>query len=404
MKKRIALVVNTLSGGGAERTVSNLSIGLSGKYDVDIVVNDDGRVDYPYEGRLISLNMPRTWERGGAAYQLTALLRRTRVLRRMKNSGRYAAVISFSEMTNFSNVLSGGRHGKTIASIRNSVGKRQRRGLWKRLALSVILPYICRNADLTVSCSKEIADELIRGYGLPAEKSAVIYNGLPLERIRAQAAAPLPEGTDAALENGKLLVSVGRLTPQKGHWHLLPVVKALRDAGLPVRLLILGEGELRPLLEERLARLGLQEHVLLPGFVENPYPYLARADAVVMPSLYEGFSNAIAEAMACGAPLICTDHETGARELLAPDTDYHVKIRDGIEEGACGVLVPVFEDGLRDRGEALSPEEAQMAEAIKRILRDEALAKRYREASLLRAEQLDIAAICGQWIDLIEAE
>ena len=403
MKKRIALVINTLSGGGAERTVSNLSMALSERYDIDIVVNDTEHITYPYSGRILSLRMPAWLKPASAVYQMTALVRRIRVLRRLKKSGAYTAMLSFSGLTNLANALSGKQYAKTIVSVRNSVSGRKDREPKQRLFLRFVLPYICRKASLTVSCSKEIAEELMTECGLSEDKSAVIYNGLQLERIQELAAAPLPAFTGEDFPPGKLLLTVGRLTDQKGQWHLLPVLKHLREEGMPVCLVILGEGELRPMLEERIARLGLSGCVMMPGFVENPYPYLARADAVLMPSLYEGFSNAIIEAMACGAPVVATDHKTGAREILAPETDYRIKISDGVEMAAFGILVPVCGSGPEEFGEALLREEGCMAEAIRMLLTDDKLMQRYREASFMRADQLAIARICEQWIKVIES-
>ena len=81
MKKRIALVVNSLSGGGAERTVANLSKALSDKYTVDIVVNDREHLEYPYRGNIVSLNMSPMSERMNASYQIRGILKRTAVFR-----------------------------------------------------------------------------------------------------------------------------------------------------------------------------------------------------------------------------------------------------------------------------------------------------------------------------------
>ena len=402
MKKRIALVVNSLSGGGAERTVSNLSRGLSEKYDVDIVLNDDEHIDYPYKGKIISLHMLPDMERMGMVYQLVAVVKRIHVLRYLKKSGQYAAALSFSEMTNAANVLSGNRYTKTIVSVRNSVSKRKERGIKQKVVLSFILPFVCRRADLTVSCSREIEDDLVEYYKLPHHKSRTIYNGLELPRIREKAATCLSEEKKSKFEGKRLIVSAGRMTYQKGQWHLLKAIKKLKEDGFPVYLLLLGDGELRPDLEECVIRLGLADCVSMPGFVENPYQYMAHADAVVMPSLYEGFSNVILEAMACGVPVISTDHETGAREILAPDTEYRAKITERIEECAYGILVPVCHGDIREDMAMASKEEILMAEAIKRILTDDKLAERYRQASCQRAEQLDIKLICRQWVDAIE--
>ena len=129
---------------------------------------------------------------------------------------------------------------------------------------------------------------------------------------------------------------------------------------------------------------------------------MAKADAVVFPSLYEGFSNAIAEALACGAPVISSDHETGAREILAPDTDYHRKAKNKIDEAEYGILVPVCDGKFRHADEPLTKEERLLAEAIKRILTDSSLQEHYREAARRRALQLKIESVAEQWIRVIE--
>ena len=147
MNKRIALVVNSLSGGGAEMTASNLSRVLSEWYDVDIIVNDDVNVMYPYHGKIISLRMPADKNRIGGAYQITALIRRTRLLKTLKKNRQYTAVISFSEMTNLANVLSG---GKSIVSVHSST-KNSLKNSWKnKLVVKYVYPFIFKKADITV--------------------------------------------------------------------------------------------------------------------------------------------------------------------------------------------------------------------------------------------------------------
>lgn len=399
MKKRIALVVNSLSGGGAERTAANLSRTLSDRYDIDIIVNEDAVPQYPHQGNLLTLQMPACRNRLNTGYQLKALLRRTRLLRRLKRQRHYTAVLSFSEMTNLANVLTG---GKTLISVHNSV-KNSRASGWKyRIVTHFLFPYMFHKAYKTVSCSKEIADELVTDYGLSREKSAVIYNGIDLEEAKGKLVGALFKRPCSHDE--KLIVSVGRLTRQKGQWHLIRAIKKLRDDGWNIRLVILGEGELRSSLEQMTEEGALKDSVVLPGFVDNPEQFLANADAVVFPSLYEGFSNAIVEALACGAPVISTDHETGAREILAPDTDYHHKTADKIDEGQYGILVPVCDGEFRNVKIALTMEEQLMAEAIRRLLVDQKLANRYRQAALLRAEQLNVQTACRRWINLIEGE
>ncbi len=402
-KKRIAMAVNTLSRGGAERTVSNQSLILSAWYDIDIIVNDTHHLEYPYRGQIISLGMPRDRNRMGAGYQILALIRRTALLRKLRKERQYAAVLSFSEMTNLANVLSRRAGGKTIISCRNAPKKQLREGWKYLLALKCLLPFCVRRADRTVSCSKEIADELCSYCGLPASRSAVIYNGVNSEKIRALAQEPIPDGAgvSACAEGRKLLVSAGRLTAQKGQAHLIRAVKKLREDGLDVKLLLLGEGELRPALEKLARGLGLNGDVLLPGFSENPFPFLTRADAFVSASLYEGFSNVLVEALACGVPCVSTDHVSGAREILAPETDYRRKTTAETEKAAFGILVPVCEKEP-EGAEAWTEEEARLADAIREVLTDAELSAHYRAAALKRADELDLASVSRQWRALIE--
>ena len=99
MKERIAIVVNTLSGGGAEMTAANLSRKLSERYAVDIIVNDDAHLQYLHSGRVISLGMPTNQNRMDTFYQAKALIRRSRLLIKLKKERQYKAVLSFSEVT-----------------------------------------------------------------------------------------------------------------------------------------------------------------------------------------------------------------------------------------------------------------------------------------------------------------
>ena len=117
-----------------------------------------------------------------------------------------------------------------------------------------------------------------------------------------------------------LLVAAGRLHPQKDFPTLLKAFALLR-ASRDVRLIILGEGEQRSLLERMVRELGLEESVSLPGFVANPYPYFRSADTFVLSSLYEGMPNVLLQALALGTPVVATRCHSGAQEVLT-DTSF----------------------------------------------------------------------------------
>ena len=112
-----------------------------------------------------------------------------------------------------------------------------------------------------------------------------------------------------------VILSAGRLEPQKDFPTLIDAFRRVR-ATRPCRLVILGEGPLRPELEARIASLGLNDCVSLPGWVENPFAFMARAALFVLSSAYEGFGIVLVEALACGCPAVSTDCRAGPSEIL----------------------------------------------------------------------------------------
>ncbi len=402
-KKHIAFVINTLSNGGAERLASNLSLRLSERYDIDLIVNDLQHLDYPYRGRVISLNMPADRDRMQTAYQLRTLITRTRILRRIRRKDAYHAVVSFSDMSNLANVLSRSGRDRTIISYHCAIRESMNNKLKCRAVGRALLSFCLWRADRTVCVSKGIEEELRERYGLPSGTSSVICNGVDVERIQRMSQAPLPAWWETAADRAcRIIVTVGRLEAQKGQAHLIRAVGKLRDDGWNVKLVIFGEGKLRPDLESLVSRLELNHEVIFAGFTENPYPSLAHADVFVMPSQYEGFSCAVVEALACGVPCVSTDYFAGAREIFAPDTDRRDNNSDRIEKAAYGILVPVCENDTADERTSCTEKEMLMAEGIREILTDRELAEHYRTMAVKRARELDVSFTCNQWMDVIE--
>jgi len=122
-------------------------------------------------------------------------------------------------------------------------------------------------------------------------------------------------------------LAIGRLTEQKDFFTLISAFAQLRQHRV-LRLIILGDGELRAGLADHMAELGLSDDdVKLPGFVSNPFAWLARCSLFVLSSRWEGLPGALIEAMACGAPVVSTNCLSGPDEIL--------------EGGRWGRLVPV---------------------------------------------------------------
>jgi len=180
-------------------------------------------------------------------------------------------------------------------------------------------------ADAIVAVSQGVADDLITTIRVARDRVMVIYNPVVTEALRARSLEDVRNGW-LTRQSVPIVLGVGRLTQAKDFATLIRAFALLR-ATRDVRLLILGEGELRQDLEALVRHTGMEHDVLLPGFVDNPYPYMRQAALFVLSSSFEGLPNALIEAMACGTPVIATDCPSGPAEIL--------------EGGRWGRLVPV---------------------------------------------------------------
>lgn len=188
-----------------------------------------------------------------------------------------------------------------------------------------ILPRLYRRADAIIAVSAGVADNLrLLGAGKDS-RIVVVPNGVALDRIDSKAAEPVDHPW---LQGGAepVLVAIGRLVPKKDYPTLLEALYLVRRS-VPARLIILGDGPERGRLESLARKLGIEQHVSMPGFRGNPFAYLAQANLYVLSSISEGMPSAMIEALACGCPVVGTDCPSGPSEIL--------------DNGRYGALVPV---------------------------------------------------------------
>ena len=180
-----------------------------------------------------------------------------------------------------------------------------------------VLTLLYRSADKVVAVSHGVAKEFERVLGLPSNTVTTIYNGIDAQAIRSKSRERPPISFAGQFQNltHPIIISVGRLEPQKAHEDLLEAF-ALLPADTRGNLVILGEGSRRAALLSRASKLGLGASVHLPGHMKNPWWFISRSDVFALSSHYEGSPLVLIEALACRVPIVSTDCPWGPREVL----------------------------------------------------------------------------------------
>ena len=390
--RNVAIIIQNLNGGGAERTASNLSLYLSAKYNMHLIVFDSRNITYPYKGKLHDLE---TAPVAGKLGKTVNVLKRVRAVKKILRKEKIDCAISLMDGANLVNVLSKQKN-KVITSVRNQMSKTNQGEVIVPPRLKKMTEFISKKSDYMVSLSKGVEEDLRVNFGVAQEKLVTIYNPCEYEQLLKNT-----EKTTLELPAGNALITMGRLNPQKGQWHLIRALTLVKQQIPDVKLYILGQGELQEKLQKLIDDLELSENVKLLGYVEAPHSSFQYADCFVFPSMFEGLGNALLEAMAFGLPCISTDCYSGPREILAPGT----KMQEHLEEVAyCeyGVLTSVCSGGSFNAEDPLSKEEKQLAEAIVTMLTDNALRQKYAQKSRERVLDFAPEKIAADWMKVIE--
>ena len=171
--------------------------------------------------------------------------------------------------------------------------------------------------DKVFPVSDEVRASFLQVYPEREAVTEVFHNIINQEEIRRK--SMLPGGfTDSY--DGVRILTVGRLTAQKAYEVSVESMRLLKEKGIRARWYVLGEGEERESLEEKIRKLGLEQDFILFGAVDNPYPYILQADLYVHASRFEGKSIAIQEAQTLGKTILVSDC-SGNREQVEHNVD-----------------------------------------------------------------------------------
>jgi glycosyltransferase involved in cell wall biosynthesis len=347
MSRRIALFMPSLNGGGAQRVMLTLADGfVRAGLATDLILTQatgEYRDQVPAGVRLVDL---------GARRSLAGLPALVRYLRREEPAALLSTVSHANLVALWARQLARVptrvvvRESNTMSdNSRGSARRRQR-----------LVPSLARRfypwADGIVAVSEGVARDLVRTTKLPADRIRVLPNPIVTPELTAMAREPLSHPWFAEGEP-PVVLAVGRLAKQKDFPTLLRafgIVRRLR----PARLVILGEGTERTALESLAETIGVKAEVAVPGFVPNPFSYMARAGVFVLSSAWEGMPGVLIQALACGVPVVATDCESGPREVLKGGR-YGRLVPVGDVEGLAAAITSTLEQPVAAPLESIGP-------------------------------------------------
>jgi glycosyltransferase involved in cell wall biosynthesis len=355
--KKLVFVISYLYDGGAERVTAALTSEISQwkDYQVHLITYQEvGDKEYPLHPNVIRHVLPQLT--GG---RVNNIVSRIRFLRNTIKQIAPQCVISLGavHVVGLLSLAMAGLGIPLVLSERNDPARTPQSKV-KRL-VRLLAFSCCDGVVFQTAGARNYFPRFIQ------RKSAVICNPIT---------ANLPEPFLGRRE--QKIVNFCRLVPQKNLGLLIDAFSDIAPEFPNHTLWIYGEGPERSGLEQRIADRGLTGRVILPGYSNNIYADINSAALFVSSSDYEGISNSMLEAISLGIPSICTDCPPGG----AAET---------IEHGVNGMLVP-------------TGDRTAMAEAMKAVLGDDALAGRLGLAGAALRDKLSVAAITGQWLRFIQ--
>ena len=313
----LVIYLYDLTGGGAERLYIRLAVEFV-KLGWNVIFLLDLRI-----GELVS-HVPDGCEIEVLGAKLfKALPRLVRFLQRVQPDVLIA---------NFEDLLISSLVARRLARVptrmivvQHSTFTEEVKGLvWQYRIFAPLYRWALPYADAVVAVSGGVADDLTAYTGLARRAMTIIHTGVVTDDFERLASTEPAHPWFA--ENRPVILGIGRMAPQKDFKTLIAAFASIQDSS-DARLMILGDGPMREELELFVESFGLADRVALPGFIDNPLPYLSRAKLFVLSSRFEGCPTVVIEALACGIPVVSTDCPHGPLEIL-----------DG---GRYGDLVPV---------------------------------------------------------------
>lgn len=346
---KIAVLIYSLAGGGAERVVSQLLNYLHQEnIELHLVLMND-LILYDIPEQLIIHNLENSSPNELGLLKLIKIPILSIKYRSYLKDNNIDVSVSFLQRPNYINVLSNFffKKCKIIISERSNPSEQYNGYSFHSILNKILISFLFPKADLIIANSEGNRRELINNFNLEGSKIITINN--PINISQVDSTKEVCGFYDKEYFN---FVSVGRLNIGKNHKLLIQAFAEIINK--KTRLYIFGEGEMKLELQELIKDLKLNDRVILSGFKNEIFSYLKGGDAFLFGSNHEGFPNVLLEAMACELPIITTNCNSGPDEIMNNFSEIKSDLNIITK---FGILVPIGNKDL-------------MIEAINRIVED----------------------------------
>lgn len=401
-KRKLMLISPMLHQGGFERVCITTARLLEPYFDVTIVIFDSANIAYDVEGlSIIDIQMG---VRKGKLQKILNIIRRSWKVRKLKKEMQPEIAYSFGPTANMVNAFSKTGKEKVWLGLRNYTDVEE----------ETKMRLLVKKADLIVCCSKDIERDVKIKYKF--NNTAVLYNLYDADTIRKEAAVsnpPLPFGKELkepeSMQPLHYLVSMGRDDPMKGFWHMIKAFKLVHDQIPETRLILMGAGTFQK-YKTLAEQLEITDAIYFAGMRKDPYALLKYGEVYLLTSANEGFPNALVEAMTLSLAPVSTNCLTGPAEILVKNGDT-ASLNDQFAEkqkqketpviyGDYGIVVPEMQKEENLDPADITAEERNLADTVIRLLQDEKLLQRYRQAAARRAGDFTYEKYLEQFLEL----
>ena len=322
--KKALIIVSSMDRGGAETFLMKVYRELdTTSFQMDFAANKKGE----YDEEIIQKNGKIFYIPLRSKHPIKCFLSIIKIVK----SNRYEYVVKpCNTSIGYFDLLAAKMGGAKKIVVR-SCNSNADMGVMKRIICKLLLPLFNHITDVKLAPSTEAGMFTFGEKAVSDNKVIVLKNGLNLDTFSFQEETRIRKRIELGIEseNMILVACIGRFTRQKNHSFIIDVFNELKRAGYSsIQLILIGDGELRNTLEDKVNNLGLERQIRFLGLRKDVPELLSAMDALVLPSFYEGMPNVVIEAQASGLPCLVSDKVT--KEAAVTDLVTFLQIDNGV--------------------------------------------------------------------------